>query len=101
LNAKHPLAGFDWDAGNRDKCRKHGVAIGEIEALFRGDFRVAPDLEHSGEEDRLIAVGRTEEGRAIFVAFTFREVERKILIRPVSARYMHKKEAEGYETEGT
>ena len=26
--------GFDWDDGNRDKCQKHGVSIGEIERLF-------------------------------------------------------------------
>ena len=26
--------GFDWDAGNRDKCQKHGVARAEIEALL-------------------------------------------------------------------
>jgi uncharacterized DUF497 family protein len=23
--------GFDWDAGNREKCRKHGVSTAEIE----------------------------------------------------------------------
>ena len=66
--------GFDWDAGNRDKCCKHGVSIAEIVALFDGDVRVAPDLAHSAEEDRTIAVGRTAAGKAIFVAFTFREI---------------------------
>lgn len=29
-----PIAGFDWDRGNRAKCRKHGVSAEEIEALF-------------------------------------------------------------------
>lgn len=37
--------GFDWDAGNRDKCQKHGVSIAEIEAFLRGDPKVAPALE--------------------------------------------------------
>lgn len=23
--------GFDWDEGNREKCRKHGVSLPEIE----------------------------------------------------------------------
>jgi uncharacterized DUF497 family protein len=39
--------GFDWDAGNRAKCRKHGVSITEIEALISANPRVAPDLKHS------------------------------------------------------
>jgi hypothetical protein len=25
------IRGFDWDHGNRDKCQKHGMSIGEIE----------------------------------------------------------------------
>ena len=33
----------------------------------------------------------------MFIAFTFREREEQILIRPVSARYMHKEEIEKYE----
>ena len=94
------VAGFDWDEGNRAKCRKHGVSIAEIEALLSGDPRVAPDPRHSVEEDRFIAVGRNAQGRALFVAFTFRTREGERLVRPVSARYMHKKEAEAYETEG-
>ena len=30
------VAGFDWDRGNRDKCRKHGVSLAEIEQIFEG-----------------------------------------------------------------
>lgn len=56
-----------------------------------------PDLKHSTGEDRYIAVGRDENGRAMFVAFTFREWNGERLIRPVTARYMHRKEIEGYE----
>ena len=36
--------GFDWDAGNRDKCQKHGLSIAEIEAFFLKNPKVAPDL---------------------------------------------------------
>jgi uncharacterized DUF497 family protein len=92
-------AGFDWDEGNWWKCQKHGVSIAEVEALLRSGPRVAPDLKHSALEDRFIAVGRTEEGRALFVAFTFRTRNGVRLIRPVGARYMHGKEIEGYETQ--
>jgi uncharacterized DUF497 family protein len=28
-------AGFDWDRGNLEKCRRHGVEIADIEELFR------------------------------------------------------------------
>ena len=93
------VAGFDWDDGNLEKCRKHGVSIGEIEALLSSDPHVAPDLEHSAEEDRFIAVGRTAAGRPLFVAFMFRMKDGERLVRPVSARYMHRKEIERYEPE--
>ena len=93
------VSGFDWDEGNRSHCQTHGVSVAEIEALLRGNPRVAPDLEHSRFEDRLIAVGRTERGRPLFVAFTMRERSGQLMIRPVSARYMHAKEIANYEAQ--
>jgi uncharacterized DUF497 family protein len=92
------IAGFDWDAGNLAKCRKHGVSIGEIETLFEGTPRIAPTLKHAGSEDRFLAVGRTAAGRGLFVIFMFRMVDATMRIRPISARYMHKKEFDAYET---
>ena len=47
------LDGFDWDHGNRDKCRKHGVSIAEIESLFDRTVSVGPDVAHSAGEQRL------------------------------------------------
>lgn len=72
--AKAP-SGIDWDAGNLAKCQAHGVSIEEIESLFRGSPRAAPDPEHSVAETRYIAIGRTAGGRPLFVAFTFRDRE--------------------------
>jgi uncharacterized DUF497 family protein len=89
-------SGVDWDAGNLVKCQVHGVSIAEIESFFRRQPRFAPDTAHSGSEDRFIAVGTTEMGRALFVAFTFRERDGRRLVRPISARYMHLKEAKRY-----
>jgi uncharacterized DUF497 family protein len=40
---------FDWDDRNREKCQKHGVSIDEIENLFLGQPRIAPDLKHRGD----------------------------------------------------
>jgi len=79
------VSGFDWDDANRAKCQKHGVSIAEIETLFVHGPRVAPDPKHSADEG-LIAVGKTNEGRPLFVAFTMRTKEGRRLIRWVSAR---------------
>jgi uncharacterized protein len=91
------FAGFDWDEGNIAKCTKHGVSIAEIEAALGKQSNVAPDVRHSIDEQRFIAVDRNEYGRPMFIAFTFREHDGETLIRPVSARYMHKEEIERYE----
>ena len=93
------VSGFDWGHGNRTKCQKHGVPIAQIEALFADGPRIAPDLKHSADEDRFIAVGRTSTGRPVFVAFTIRTKNGRRLIRPVTARYMHAEEIEAYEKE--
>jgi len=92
-------SGFDWDEGNRAKCARHGVSQADIEALFLTDPQVAPDIRHSHQEDRLIAVGRNAAGRQMFVGFAIRTVEGRPLIRPITARYMHAKEIEHYEKE--
>lgn len=85
--------GFDWDDGNREKCQKHGVSAGEIEALFSNSPSIQPDIRHSHLETRFLAVGNASGGRMIFLAFTLRGA----LIRPISARYMHAKEIKAYE----
>ena len=87
------IAGFERDRANWEKCQKHGLSTADI----LGEPRIAPDLKHSEKEDRFIAVGRSLSGRPMFVAFTIREREGKKFIRPVTARYMHKKESERYE----
>ncbi len=89
---------FDWDDGNRDKCRKHGVSIAEIEAVLAAPEAVSrSDAAHSGDEPRRIAIGRGAEGRPIFVGLTERWRDGRILLRPITARYMHAKEARRYE----
>jgi uncharacterized DUF497 family protein len=89
--------GFDWDDGNRKKCQKHGLSIAEIEGAFSQPVMVLPDKENPQGEQRFRAIGTTPEGRKIFVVFTLRKHGDGVLIRPISARYMHKKEVESYE----
>lgn len=55
-----------------------------------------PDIDHSGTETRFLAIGKAN-ARHVFVAFTLREIDGETFIRPVSARYMHKKEIDHYE----
>ena len=62
---------------------------------------IFPDLKHSQSEERYIALGVTDEGRHIFVAFTLRNISEKTYIRPISSRYMHQKEIDYYEKEIT
>ena len=86
--------GFDWDEGNWAKCQRHGVSIEDIEALFTGPMRVRPDPTPS--ERRFQAIGAGADGRMIFCVFTWRNNR---LIRPISARYMHRKEIASHEKE--
>ena len=88
---------FDWDTANTKKCQKHGVSIAEVEFLFLGDPTVYPDLKHSETEDRQIATGKNNEGRHVAVVFTYRVRDGTMLIRPISARYMHRKEIKRFE----
>ncbi len=88
--------GFDWDEGNWPKCAKHGVTRTEIEYALRHGPLVLMDRTGRAET-RFNAVGRNREGRHLFVVFMVRAVGGAVLIRPISARYMHEKEVRAYE----
>ncbi|MFI5394532.1 MAG: BrnT family toxin [Candidatus Binatia bacterium] len=93
------ISGFDWDDSNREKCSKHGVSLAEIEELFTQPVAIRSDVVHSSTEQRFCAVGKGKPGRPIFLVFTLRKRAGSTFIRPISARYMHKKEIEHYEKE--
>lgn len=84
------IEGFDWDAGNRDKnWLKHGVSnVESEEVFFNQPLLLAADATHSEGEVRHFALGRTNEGRLLFVGFTYRGT----LIRVITARDMSRKE---------
>ena len=84
-------SGFDRDTANWPKCGKHGVSQEEIEEVFEGTPAVMAD-PHPSE------AGRTRAGRYVFLVFMPRTVQGRKLIRPISARYMHKKEIDYYES---
>jgi uncharacterized protein len=68
-------------------------------AAFPAAHTIRVDLEHSLGEERLRAIGRSNEGRYVFLVFTIRERNGEHLIRSISARYMHREEVEYYEKE--
>lgn len=89
--------GFDWDDGNSSKnWRGHRVSDAECEQVFFNmPLIVATDRSHSAAERRFQALGRTDSGRLLFVAFTVRGP----LIRVISAREMNRREERRYEEE--
>ena len=92
------IEGFDWDSGNTDKCQKHGLVKKEIEWFFTQEkIYVAPDIKHSSHEERFLAIREGPKNKLIVVAFTFRIQGAQTLIRPISARFMNKKEVQKYE----
>ncbi|MDR2613909.1 MAG: BrnT family toxin [Candidatus Accumulibacter sp.] len=91
------INGFDWDCGNWPKCGKHGVSREEIEQVFLGTPAVMPDP--FPDEPRGRAIGKTIAGRYVFVVFMPREIDGQTKLRPISARYMHQKEIEHYESQ--
>jgi len=90
------ITGFDWDSGNIDKnWEKHRVMFWESEEIFGNEpLIVQSDETHSqSEETRYYALGRTNQDRLLFVAFTIR-IGR---IRVISARPMSQKEKTIYQ----
>ena len=80
---------FEWDEENRDKNReRHCVSVGAVEEVFfDSNKRAYPDPKHSLTEPRSIIVGRTKQGRLLFVVYTTRQNK----IRVISARDLNKK----------
>lgn|SRR5262249_42846718 len=94
------VSAFDWDDGNRDKCQKHGLSMSDIEhVLLSARSLIVRDVQNSRMEDRYIAIGKTRARRFSFVIFTLRVAGDQLKLRPISARYMHKKEIAKYEKE--
>jgi uncharacterized protein len=89
-----PVA-FQWDKGNLSKnVEKHDASIQEAEEIFINDpFIVSEDIKHSLGEQRFYGLGQTKTNRKLFVAFTIRDKQ----VRVISIRDMKKKERSIYE----
>jgi len=67
--------------------------------MFSRPIAILPDAAHSQRESRHRAIGKTEKDRGVFIVFTLRRKGDELLIRPISARYMHKREIDAFEKE--
>ena len=86
---------FEWHPVKAaSNFRKHKVSFVEASTIF-GDERVlvVPDREHSYDEERSLAIGRSEQGRLITMCFT----ERGERLRIISARLAERWERREYE----
>jgi uncharacterized protein len=98
MGANDPLAGcasFDWDEAKALRnWERHRVTPEEAEDVFFHDpFVPRSDPAHSGREKRYWALGRTSRDRRLFVVFTIRRKQ----IRVISTREMRAREIEEYE----
>ncbi len=88
------IVGFDWDKGNKQKnWEKHRVDFRECEEVFfNRPLIVGEDRTHSTGEKRYYALGRSDAGRPLFLAFTIRNN----MIRVISAREQMDQERQKY-----
>lgn len=85
---------FQWDTGNIDKNKKHGVENEECEEVFSDEEKIIyKDVFHSDQEERLIVIGRSKQEKLLYVVFTKRNEK----IRIISCRRVNKKEVHFYE----
>lgn len=88
------IEGFEWDKGNLKHIQKHTVNYRECEeAFFNKPLIVNKDENHSQTEERWEALGKANNKRLLFMAFTIRDSK----IRVISARDQNKKERRKYE----
>lgn len=83
---------FEWDDSNTAKILQR-FKLHEVEEFFWQEVLVIEDEFHSLVEKRFIAVGIGPLNKPMFVCFTLRNGN----IRVISARFMRAKELKKYE----
>jgi uncharacterized DUF497 family protein len=79
------MPGFEWDDRKAAiNLSKHGVSFHEAATVFRDpEALVIDDPDHSGNEDRFIILGLSQQPRLLVVAHCYRDGD---FIRIISAR---------------
>ena len=88
---------FEWDESkNEANIKKHKISFEEAQTVFFDPMtKVAPDPDHSKQEERFIAVGHSSNHRLLLVVHCFREKDETIRI--ISARKLTKTERKQFE----
>lgn len=90
---KQPVE-FEWDEGNSEKPKKHGLTLEETEEAFFDENKVIfGDWKHSRIEQRITLLGKTKKNKLLNITYTVRGNK----IRVITARAINKKEVELYE----
>lgn len=85
---------FEWDKGNSEKPKKHGLTLEETEEAFFDENKVIfPDWKHSVTEQRITLLGKTKGGRLLNITYTIRVQK----IRVITARTVNRREVSLYE----
>ena len=93
LELPHPIT-FEWDAGNLTKSlTKHDVTNQEAEEIFFNFNIIFSDSKHSKKEERLLILGRSDNGKFVISSFTVRDSK----LRIITSRAASKKERYIYE----
>lgn len=88
MNYAHLIfSGFDWDEFNSKKIAQR-LSLKDAENLFHQRVLVRVDERKNYGETRWIALGELN-GRVLSVAFTYRLVQARYLVRVISVRYVH------------
>lgn len=85
---------FEWDEGNSDKPKKHGLSLEETEEAFFDDKKVIfGDWGHSITEQRITLLGKTKQDKLLNITYTVRKGK----VRVITARPINRKEVSLYE----
>ena len=89
-----PQLDFEWDPAKAViNLAKHGVTFHEASTAFDDpNSTTGFDPEHSGDEDRFVTAGISDQGRLLIVWHT----DRNDVIRIIGARKATRRERENY-----
>lgn len=89
---------FEWDeAKNRENIIKHKVSFEEATSIFLNPVLEEPDIAHSENEDRYVAIGISAYYRELIVCYCVREkIDNEKVIRLITARKANEDERRKY-----
>jgi hypothetical protein len=90
---------FEWDPRKAAaNVRKHGVTFEEATDVWSDAFALdTPDIDHSVNDERYVAVGLSQRSRVPVVWYA----DRGDRIRLISARFANRSERRRYEEESS